>query len=129
MADQTLGLSDRDQELRKWERPYVFQEFPKMLFRFVPGPGGRLVREEVVVNDRSEEALKGGQGWRATQADAYALAERAQEAIGTAAAERAHADRRMSAKAQAEAAEADAATAKHLGEIPEEPKRSHRKKD
>lgn len=129
MADPTLGLSDRDQELRKWSAPYRFQEFPKMLYRFNPGPGGKLVREECGVGSRDEQAIKEGQGWRETQQDAYDLAEHAQEDVGTAAAERAFHDRRMSPAAQAEAAAVDAATAKHLGEIPEAHKRAPRKKE
>ena len=128
MADQPLGLGARDLELKKWEKPYVFQEFPKMLYRFMPGPGGKLVREECGVEDRVAEALRTGAGWRTTPGEAYAVAEQAEHDLGQAAAERAASDRRMSRQAQAEAAEADAATARHLGEIPETPKPSHRKK-
>jgi hypothetical protein len=128
MADQSLGLGDRDRELKKWDKPYVFQEYPKMLYRFLPGPGGKLVREECGVEDRLQEGLRHGAGWRTTPGDAYDVAEQAEYDLGQAAAERAASDRRMSRQAQADAAAADAATARHLGEIPETPKPSPRKK-
>ena len=34
--DDDPDLSDREKELRKWNRPVEFQEFPKMLYRVTP---------------------------------------------------------------------------------------------
>lgn len=125
MADTTLGLTDYAKEMARWNKPYVYEEFPKMLYRAATTTAGRveLVPPRLVTTLREEQdALSAG--WcldpqRATDAET-----RRQEAIGTAAAERAYTDRHLSASAQAEAAAADqAAGAKHLGEIPERPRR------
>jgi hypothetical protein len=124
MADQQLGLSDYAKELARWNQPYRYQEFPKMLFRGTTTTAGRIeVAQRIVASEREEQDAR-AEGW-ATHPDHAKDAEtRRQEAIGTAAAERAYTDRQLSARAQAEAAAADqAAGAKHLGEIPEQPRR------
>lgn len=125
MADEPLGLSEREKELRKWNAPYVFKEFPKMLYRGTTR-AGRADVEQRIVDSSAAEALAAGAGWVTTPDVAHAREVAAQEALGTAAAERAAADRRLSPAAQAEAAAVDQATATHLGEIPEAPKRPKR---
>jgi hypothetical protein len=129
---ETLGLTDYAKEMAQWNRPYVYQEFPKMLFRGTTTTAGTVVVEQRIVTTTAEEALAEGAGWAAHPQAAYDTETARQEAIGTAAAERAFTDRRMSAAAQAEAAAVDAAAgATHLGEIPEQPRRprSHRRKE
>jgi hypothetical protein len=123
MADTVLGLSDYAKELGQWNKPYVYREFPKMLYRGTDGPG-RVEVEQRVVSTETEEAEARAAGWCVSPTLAKDLALELQAAVGTAAAERAAQDRRMSAPAQAEAAVADtAAGAKHLGAIPEQPRR------
>jgi hypothetical protein len=123
VADQ-LGLTEHAKELAHWNKPYVYQEYPKVLY-FGRSVNGRveLAPPRTVQNAREEQEAK-DEGWdpspdRATEAET-----KRQEAIGTAAAERAYQDRKLSPQAQAEAAAADqAAGAKHLGEIRERPRR------
>jgi hypothetical protein len=124
-----LGLTEREKELRKWEKPYVYAEFPKMLFRGVTTTAGRVEYETRVVSSTVEEALAGESGWLLGPQLALDAEHQRQAAVGTAAAERAWADRRMSEAAQAEAAAVDAVTSQHLGEIPEQGRRPVRRKE
>jgi hypothetical protein len=126
MADTTLGLTDYAKEMARWNAPYTYQEFPKMLYRAATTTAGRVELEQpprtVTTAGAEQEALAAG--WCPNPQTALDRETTRQEAIGTAAAERAFADRRMSAAAQAEAQAADAAAgAKHLGEIRERPRR------
>jgi hypothetical protein len=123
MADENLGLSDRDKELKKWNAPYRHQPHPKMLFRGRTTGAGRIEREDRTVGSEQEERLAKGAGWVESPQEAIDRETKAQADLGTAAAERAAADRHLSQAAQAEAAEVDAGTAKHLGEIPDAHKR------
>ena len=127
MADTSIGLTDYAKEIARWNQPFVYREFPKMLYRGRT-VAGRVDVEHRTVTTEGEETLALEQGWRPSPVDATAAETQRQEAVGTAAAERAYADRRMSASAQAEAAAADAASgAKHLGEIPEQPRPPRKK--
>jgi len=126
--DEDLGLSDRDKELRKWNAPYVYREYPRMLYRGVTRTSGLVEVEQKIIASDGEQAMAQGAGWVAHPQQAIAAETQRQEAPGIAAAERAHTDRRLSAAAQAEAADADDATARHLGAIPERPRRPSRKK-
>lgn len=128
MADADLGLTDRERELRKWNAPYHFQAFPKMLFRGTTTTQGRVEVEQRIVATEREETAAHDEGWHPTSPEAAAAETRRQERLGTAAAERAWDDRRMSAAAQAEATGVDQATAKHLGEIPRRPVRKRIRK-
>jgi hypothetical protein len=131
MADQQLGLSDYAKEMAHWNKPYEYREFPKMLFRGATTTAGRVAVEQRIVTTVTEEHDALVAGWCVHPARAAEAETRRQEAIGTAAAERAYTDRQLSAAAQAEAAAADqAAGAKHLGEIAEQPRRRrpHRRK-
>lgn len=124
MADPTLGLTDYAKEMNRWNQPYVYREFPKMLFRGTTSTAGRVTVEQRIVATDGEQEQAGRDGWRSNPQVAQDEETRRQEAIGTAAAERASTDRQLSPRAQAEAAAADqAAGAKHLGEIKERPRR------
>lgn len=73
--------------------------------------------QKTVVDEAShKEALNAG--WRDTPQEALEQFELEQRKIGNLAAERAYSDSKMSEKAQAEAAAADAETEFHLPEIP-----------
>jgi len=127
--DEDLGLSDRDKELRKWNAPYVYREYPRMLYRGVTRTSGLVEVEQKIITSDTDQAVAQGAGWVAHPQQAITAETQRQEAPGIAAAERAYRDRAMSAAAQAEAAAADGASAKHLGAIPERPKRPSRKKN
>src|SRR5215470_20097723 len=98
MPDNDLGLSERDKELKRWNAPYVYKEFPKMLYRGTL-TAGRVEVEQRIVGSEAEELLATGTGWLPKSAQAYDAEMKRQEDLGTAAAERAYDDRRMSAKA------------------------------
>ena len=123
MSDDDLGLSEREKELKKWNRPYRYQEFPRMLFRGVTTTGGRLEVEQRIVAGEQEQSAAEAVGWLPHPTTAIDAETRRQEAPGIAAAERAYRDRLMSAPALAEAAQADGETSRHLGAIPARPKR------
>jgi hypothetical protein len=129
MSDDDLGLSDRDKELKRWNAPYRYQEFPKMLFRGTTTTAGRVEYVSRVVGTVGEEAEAVEAGWRRGPQEAVdaELARGAQ--IATAAAERAWTERQMSEAAQAEAAAVDAATARHVPEIPETSRRKTRERE
>jgi hypothetical protein len=118
-----LGLSERDKELAHWNKPYVFRPYPKMLYRGRTLSNGSLDVEQRIVANEGEEVLAAGIGWLPHPQAATDAERRRQEDLGTAAAERAWTDRHLSPAAQAEAAAIDETTAKHLGEIPERPRR------
>ena len=121
---EPLGLTEYAKELAKWNAPYVYREFPKMLFRGITTTIGRVDVEQRIVTTEGEEHDARSAGWCVHPDRAKDAETRRQEAVGTAAAERAYADRQLSGAAQAEAAAADqAAGAKHLGEIRERPRR------
>ena len=129
MADETLGLNDYAKELKRWNAPYRYQEFPKMLFRGTTTTAGKLEVEQRIVASAADQATAAGAGWLPHPQDAADAETQRQEDLGTLAAERLYADRQLSPAAQAEAAAIDGATLKHLPEIPERPRRprSHRK--
>lgn len=152
-------------ELRKWEQhhshlvprgtnpgnPYVYREFPKMLYRAQKLPNGQTACMQPapdpyaydrmdrysqaclmvdsfnrsctrVVADASEEAIAKGQGWANSVVEAMAVWEKDQQAIGNAAAEAAYAVQRMSEKARTEHAAAEAETHQHVTDVVGTPK-------
>ena len=126
MADTALGLTDYAKEMARWNRPYVHQEYPKALYMGTTTTAGRveLIQPPRTVRTEGEEQEALAAGWCPNPQHALDAETKRQEAIGTAAAERAYTDRQMSPAAQREAEAADqAAGAKHLGEIPVRPKR------
>lgn len=70
-----------------------------------------------IVHSEGEKAIAMGQGWCLTQDGALTDFEHRQQVIGNAAAERLASDRRMSEKAKAEAAAADASTHAHVADV------------
>ena len=147
-------------ELRKWEQhrtelvprgtnpgnPYVYREYPKMLYRAQRLPNGQsgclaqhpnpytferadqferavLMVESFnrsctrVVSDESQERIAIGQGWALDPKAAMAVYEQEQQAIGNAAAEAAYAAQGMTSKARAELTAADASTHQHVTDV------------
>jgi len=147
-------------ELRKWEQhrtelvprgtnpgnPYVYREYPKMLYRAQRLPNGQsgclaqhpdpyqferadqferavLMVESFnrsctrVVSDESQERIAIGQGWALDPKAAMAVYEQEQQAIGNAAAEAAYAAQGMTSKAREELKAADASTHQHVTDV------------
>lgn len=140
-------------ELEKWNKPYRFEPFPRMLYKAHRRPDG--IRSVGETNDglfggapgaaeqwtrtcqrtvRSESEMQRAidEGWRETQAEAIEYFDKLERFVADAAAHRHHEDRNMSPAAKAEAEALDSGMT-HLPEIPEahkrekpEPKRGRR---
>lgn len=140
-AIEVSQSSEYAKEMRKWEathtrygppgRPYVYQEYPKMLYKcaHVAGKGVQPV-EDYTVNDETQERNMNSRGYFPLQ-DAYDRAVKQQTEHGTLAAEREWQIQhgRLSDKAAAEvrAAEAEHGST-HMPDVPETPiKRRGRK--
>jgi hypothetical protein len=125
------------QEMAKWEpfpskwgaagRPYVFREFPKMLYKASQG----AEMTTITVNDPDEQRREEAKGFAATQERALELMNREHREHATLAAERNFeiAKGRISERAGAEVRQAEAEHgARHLPEVPEKPRRKRRTK-
>jgi hypothetical protein len=106
-------------------RPYVYREFPKMLYKFARVQGkGIIVDETFSVGDEDEQRRMESRGFHAKQEDAIAAIEREQTRDGILAAEREYAIQhgRHSEKAVNEVRQAEEAHgATHLPEVPRTP--------
>ena len=152
-----LPETEIGKELLKWEKPYRFVPYPRMLYKaFVretgkaecmtgePSPFGWTNPQEysracdlaaafsrrcqVIAQDEDEYRRAKNDGWCDTPQAALFACEAQQQAIGDAAAEAAYAARRLSGPAQAELAAAEAATHEHVTDVPRPPSRSHKKR-
>lgn len=130
------GESSYDKEMDKWDtprrlggmKPDGYEAFPAMLYKAFQLDNGKWAvndpfdenwsrRCQMIVRDDRELRMQMDQGWRQTPADALAYAERLEEEIANAAAERHYADQRLSDKARREAADVDASTNEHVPDI------------
>jgi hypothetical protein len=106
-------------------RPYVFREFPKMLYKaaYEQGKGIRIV-EDKTVGDETEQRNLESRGFHADQAEAIAEIERQQTRDGILSAERnydiRHGKHSEGAVREIRAAEAEHG-ARHLPEVPVTP--------
>ena len=133
--EQILWSPDSDyaKERRKWEaehsqfgppgRPFVYAEYPLMLYRAKRRPEGGKdpILEHFTVEDEQQERNMQSRGWVRGPDNAIKALELSEHGLAQAAAERAYQDKRMSERAQAEAAAVDETTISHLGSIPETP--------
>ncbi len=127
--------SELAKELAKWNKPYVHQPFPRMVYMAFPRENGKVEcgdaavawgdpvaeaftrRCQREVRDERDLAAAKGQGWIEGGPDkAIQAYERRQQEIATAAAEANYAAQRMTPKAQAERKARDAATANQVPE-------------
>jgi hypothetical protein len=119
-------------ELQRWERPWTFMRYPQMLYRAQRHRSGqwRVLDPEdeafsrastTIVQTDAEYQRAKADGWRDDPREALDYREALEQEIARAAAERHFSDQRLSAKAQAEARAADAATDAHLPEGPPVP--------
>ena len=120
------------QERCKWEaqqtafgpglKPYVFQPYPKMLYRAGRSASGvPCIIDSHEVGSAQQEANLLSRGYREGQDTALAHLHAQDQEAAVLAANRAFTDRRMSAQAQEEAARIDATSSSHLPVIPEQP--------
>lgn len=122
-------------EMRKWEaypsqfgpgeKPYVFREYPKMLYKAarVAGKGIQVVETFVVGNDLEQRNME-SRGFHGAQEEAISAIEREQAEFGKLAAEREFEIQRgrLSERAAAEVRAAEAEHgASHLPTVPETP--------
>lgn len=110
-------------------RPYVYQEFPKRLYKAVSGARG-VEFQGFTVQSEDEQRNMQSRGYSLSQSEAMAALEREQMEHGKLAAERnweiAHG--RISEKAAAEVRAAEAEVSGHLPEVPATPIRKRRTK-
>jgi hypothetical protein len=105
---------------------FEYREFPKMLYKATQTPNGIKLTDQQIVDSLVQQRNLESRGFRASQEEALQVVEDANQAAAVGAAERAFSDRKMSAKAQAEAEALDHSTSRHLGEIPEAPIKKRR---
>ena len=137
------------QEMAKWNKPYHFEPFPKMLYKAQrrpdgvvacvetsdapfggnPGAAEQFTRScQTTVNDETELTRALETGYRESPAEAMEYFEEKARYLSTAAAHRHHEDRGMSDKAKAEASAADDETPEHVAEVPRKRGRPRKRK-
>lgn len=128
MAVVIAPETDYAKELAKWEQPNrQYVEFPKNLCRATRTDRGPVeVTAWVVAHDADDEQRWYGKGYHPSQQAALDAFHAEDREMARLAAERAHDERSMSPKAQAEAAAVDAATDQHVPVIPPTPIRPKR---
>lgn len=131
--------SELGREMAKWEKPWVYVEYPRMLYKAFKRDNGKVMcldnplmyRDEAgalgaeafnrqcqrIVRSDDERARAEAEGWRATVKDALDHFEALEQAIAQAAAEANFGVRRMSEQARAEKAAADAETHEHVTDV------------
>lgn len=130
--------SEFAKESVKWEsqasalgpglRPYVYQEYPKALYKAGRSATGvPIIIDRYDVESAVQEANLRSRGYHQGQDVALAALHAADQEAAVQAANRAFNDQRMSPQARAEADAADARTSSHLAAIPETPIKPKRK--
>lgn len=133
------------QEMERWNKPYTFQEFPRMVYRARKRPDGVVTVFETVdarclepgenpAPGKAEQWSRGNymeakdatefqkameSGWRPDPQAALEFFHAREQSIADAAAHRHYEDRNMSERAKAEAAAIEGESSEHLPEIPE----------
>jgi hypothetical protein len=119
-------------ERRKWEathtefgppgRPFTFHEYPLMVYQASrPSTGGPPVLVHEIVHDEPQERQLASRGYVRGPDHAVAQLDAQELEIAKLAAERHYDERRMSARAQAEASAVDDSTIDHVPSVPEMP--------
>lgn len=104
-------------------RPYVFEEFPKRMYKATrPATGGPVSFDGRDAGNELEQRNLQSRGYCCGQAEALAALEKHEFGVAELTANRHFHDRRMSEQAQREAAIADASTGAHLPSVPEKPR-------
>ena len=108
-------LSEREAEIQKWNRPYVYQEYPRVLYKVRLVNGQPVADVTITVNSDAELDRREREGFVKGNPDtALAAYEAQQQAIAEAAAQAQHQANRLSATARAEYDAVDEASDEHL---------------
>lgn len=99
-------------------RRYVYQPYPKMLYRAYTGQTGRIEIEQTTAQTAKHHEQLTGEGWQTTEDAAKSVENARLDAIAVAAAEAEASARRLSEQAQAEWRKADAVSDGHLVDVP-----------
>ena len=105
-----------DREMAKWNKPYVFVPFPRMLYKGTLKSNGSTQVDERIVGSEGEEREAMSEGWSGSTTGATARVEAVQQDIAQAAAEANASATKLSWKAQRERKGREAATASHVPE-------------
>lgn len=106
---------------RYWEGPYVYQPYPKLLFKAGPGKAYQEPDHKIVQN--SQEHERAGSDWAESPDAARAIFDRHESAMAAAAAEHNATVSTMSRKAQEEALAHDRSTDDMVADVPAPKKR------
>lgn len=120
--------SELGREMAKWNKPYVFAEFPQRLSRASRAADGVVNYEEIDVRDEHERRNMQSRGFVIGRDVALAALEKSEDVISDLTAERHAGDRKMSPMAQREARAADQATDRMVPEVPRTPVKRGRPK-
>lgn len=125
--------SEYGKELAKWNKPYVYERYPAMLYKAIrmDDDGQIVVRGtekinrqcQLVVHNEAEQSKAMEAGWRTNPVEAVEYLKSRDKQISTAAAHRNYEDRNMSEAARAEAEAYEGDSPEHVAEIPEKPKK------
>lgn len=110
------GQTELDQEMARWNKPYVFAPYPKMLYRGLLKSNGSTQVDERIVGSEGEQREAEAERWVESPSGATKQVEAVQQEIAQAAAEANAAVTKMSWKAQRERKTREDATAKHVPE-------------
>jgi hypothetical protein len=114
MSVVNTGETDSDKERLSWEKPYVYEAFPAMVYRGTLLPDGKVEVSQLIVNTEPDKLVAVGQGWCDSPDVAEQRVRSDEDTISEAAAESAAAATKMSKKARRERAARDKATHRQL---------------
>ncbi len=116
MAVVRSGETEMDREMLKWNKPYKYEPFPRMVYRgMLRSDGVHDVEHRIADNERQYDEFR-KDGWVDSPDHAKRGVEAQEAMIAEAAAENAHAAQKMSAKARKELAMREASTHRHVTE-------------
>lgn len=114
MSVVTTGQTETDKMRLSWEKPYIYEPFPAMLYRGQMLADGKVEVAQMIVQTESDKLVAVGQGWCEGPDVAEQRVRSHEDTISEASAESAAAATKMSKKAQRERATRDKATHRQL---------------
>jgi hypothetical protein len=114
MSVVNTGETDTDKARLAWEKPYVYEAFPVMMYRGTLRPDGKVDVAQLMVQTEADQRIAVGQGWCEGPNVAQQRVRSNEDTISEAAAESAASATKMSKKAQRERAVRDKATHRQL---------------
>jgi hypothetical protein len=114
MSVVNTGETDTDKARLLWEKPYVYEAFPAMLYRGTLLADGKVEVKQMIVQTEADRSIAVGQGWCAGPDVAQQRVRSDEDTISEAAAESSAAATKMGKKAQRERASRDKATHRQL---------------